>query len=146
MSEKSQTHEPVEHSVWVDCPADEAFRLFTEGFAEWWPLEEHSIHGEDADGCEMEPWPGGRIFERTRGGEEQDWGTIVTWDPPGRLEFTWCPGRTEDRRERVEVTFDTEADGTRVTLIHRGWSQAGGMVCAVRAFARAVQRELVGSY
>jgi len=151
--EKSKTSEPIVHTVWVDCPIAEAFRLFTEGFAEWWPLEAHSKNQEDAEWCAMEPWLGGRVFERARDGEEEEWGSIVAWEPPSRLEFTWCPGRPEDRGETVRVEFQVEADGTRVTLLHRGWKRTGETSCAHRTpewnailklcFAGAARQQLV---
>lgn len=141
--------------MWVDCPVAEAFRLFTEGFGDWWPLETQSVRGDEAGRCVMEPWPGGRIFERTHDGNEEDWGTILAWEPPQRLEFTWCPGRPEDRAETVEVEFQVEADGTRLTVIHRGWNRAGEMLCGLRTpewksileicFSQAVRQQLVAS-
>ena len=153
MAEKKKSNEPLVHSVWVECPAAEAFRFFTEGFAEWWPLQAHSLHKEEAERCAIEPWRGGRVFERTRDGREEEWGTVVAWEPPGRLEFTWCPGRREDGGETVRVDFRTEAGGTRVTLVHQGWSRAGSPVCALgtpqwtailtRSFGAALRQGLV---
>ena len=146
MAEKSQSSDPIIHTVWVDCPIEEAFRLFTEGFAEWWPLQEHSLSGEEAERCELEPRPGGRLFERGEDGREAEWGSIIAWEPPGRLEFTWHPGRPEDRRETVEVEFQVEADGTRVTLIHHGWNRGGepGWSTILNcAFAAAARGQLV---
>jgi uncharacterized protein YndB with AHSA1/START domain len=119
MAEAEERHEPIRQSVRVDCPIEDAFRLFAEGFAEWWPLASYSIAGEDAESCVIEPWVGGRVFERTRSGEEREWGSVTAWDPPVRLEFSWHGGQS------VEVDFQVEADGTRVTLIHTGWQQAG---------------------
>jgi uncharacterized protein YndB with AHSA1/START domain len=81
----------------------------------------------------MESWPGGRLFERTADGGEEEWGAIMRWDPPEHLEFTWYPGKREDRGETVEVNFQVEADGTRVTLIHRGWGRGAELVCRIRA-------------
>lgn len=149
MAEKSRTSDPIVHSVWVDCPVEEAFRFFTEGFAEWWPLPDGSAEGADAGRCGLEPWPGGRIYERAENGAEREWGSIVAWDPPGRLEFTWRPGREEDYGETVEVTFQVEADGTRVTLLHQGWQRAGEPgwnTILNHAFAAAAGSRLVASY
>jgi hypothetical protein len=104
--------EPIRQSVRVDCPIEDAFRLFTEESAEWWPL---------AEDCEIEPWVGGRVFERTRSGEEREWGSVTAWDPPSHLQLTWYPGTDRDDRQTVDVDFCVEADGTRVTLTHSGW-------------------------
>jgi uncharacterized protein YndB with AHSA1/START domain len=127
----------------VDCPVDEAFRLFTEGFSEWWPLGAQ---------CTLEPWRDGKLIERTAEGKEEEWGSIIAWEPPKRLEFTWCPGRPEDRHETVQVDFEVEADGTRVTLIHQGWDRGAEPLCGIRppewstvlkCFAKAPQQQLV---
>jgi uncharacterized protein YndB with AHSA1/START domain len=110
-----------------------AFQLFTEGFAEWWPLAPYSITGDEAESCAIEPWVGGRVFERTRSGEEHEWGSVTAWDPPKKLEFTWSPGKDRDDRQTVDIEFCVEADGTRVTLTHSGWHLAGVETCALQA-------------
>ncbi|SRR5579871_3326082 len=127
MAQAEERHDPIRQSAHVDCPPEQAFRLFTERFGEWWPLDRSSTSGEDAETCVIEPWEGGRIFERTRSGEEREWGTVTAWEPPGRLEFSWHQrGGTEGV---VEVEFSVEADGSRVTLVHTGWQLAGVETC-----------------
>jgi uncharacterized protein YndB with AHSA1/START domain len=134
--------EPIRQSVRVDCPIEDAFRLFTEGFAEWWPLASYSIAGDAAETCAIEPWVGGRVFERTQSGEEREWGSVMRWDPPEHLEFTWHPGEPGDGSHTVDVEFRVEADGTRVTLIHTGWDAAGVPACALR-FSEFICREML---
>jgi uncharacterized protein YndB with AHSA1/START domain len=133
MAEAKGNHAPIRQSVHVDCPIEDAFLLFTERFAEWWPLASYSISGEEAEKCAIEPWVGGRVFERTRSGEELEWGSVIAFDPPERLEFTWHPDGQGDRSQTVDVQFQVEADGTRVTLIHTGWDVPGVMACALHA-------------
>ena len=129
MSKPEKETAPVRQSVLVDCPIDLAFELFTEQVAEWWPLAAHSVSGDHAADCVIEPWAGGRVYERTRSGDEHDWGTVKTWDPPKRFSLTWNPdGCGND--QTVDINFSVEADGTRVTLIHAGWAGAGVQVCA----------------
>ena len=130
MADPEEKHAPVQHSVHVDCPIEDAFECFTGRLAEWWPLASHSVSGEQAASCAFEPWVGGRVLERTRSGEEHEWGSVLAWDPPRRVEFTWHPGEREDRRQTVEVEFRVEADGTRVTLTHTGWQRAGVPACS----------------
>ena len=129
-------HEPIRQSVRVDCPIEEAFQLFTEELAEWWPLASYSMSGEEAETCAIEPWVGGRVFERTRSGEEREWGWVIAWDPPKHVEFTWHPRTRGDSDQTVDVEFQVEADGTRVTLIHRGWHLTGMQACASHAGSR----------
>jgi uncharacterized protein YndB with AHSA1/START domain len=97
--------------VHVDCPVEEAFRLFTESFAEWWP-------GDGSEPAAVEN------------------GSVTLWDPPSRIEFTW----SRDRDQTVNVEFQVEADGTRVTITHHGWQSAGVMSCASR-FAHFVSQQ-----
>ena len=61
MGEALEKQPPVQQSVHVDCPIEDAFEMFTENFEEWWPLAE------------------GREVEKK----------ILTWDPPNHVEFTW---------------------------------------------------------
>ncbi len=131
----AKENQPIQQSVHIDCPIEDAFRLFTEGFAEWWPLAAFSAAGQESESCAIEPWAGGRVFERTRSGEECDWGSVLVWDPPNRVEFTWNPGRLDDRDQTVDVEFTVEADGTRLTLTHRGWQSAGIETCSLAGFA-----------
>jgi uncharacterized protein YndB with AHSA1/START domain len=96
-------------------------------------LVSYSITGEEAEYCEIEPWLGGRVFERTRSGEECEWGSVIAWNPPEHLEFTWHPDARGDGNQTVGVEFKVEADGTRVTLIHTGWQLAGVQTCMLHA-------------
>ena len=139
MAQAEEKHAPIRQSVHVDCPVKDAFRLFTEKFGEWWPLAFYSTAGEDAESCSIEPWAGGKVLERTRSGEEHEWGTVIDWDPPHRVEFTWHPGTSADRDQSVEVEFSVEADGTRVTLTHSGWHLAGIETC----FAGFVSQQMM---
>jgi uncharacterized protein YndB with AHSA1/START domain len=125
--------EPIRQSVHVDCPIDDAFRLFTEAFGDWWPLHLYSATEDNAETCIIEPWPGGRIFERTQAGEEVDWGTVTSCNPPRHLRFTWDPRGIGDDSQCVDVDFRVDAGGTRVTLTHTGWEAPGVAVCAGQA-------------
>ena len=142
MAKAKRKREPIRQSVRVDCPIEDAFRLFAEGFAEWWPLASYSITGDQAEGCSIEPWVGGREFVRTRSGEEREWGSVTRWEPPERLEFTWQTGGPDDRSQTVDVEFQVEADGTRVTLIHTGWDAPGVPACAL-CFADFVSQQML---
>ena len=42
----------VHQAVHVPLPPPEAFRLFTEGIGEWWPLEEGYSYGGDRAKCQ----------------------------------------------------------------------------------------------
>ena len=138
MGKEKETPAPIRQSVHVDCPIEDAFRFFTEGFAEWWPL----ASCEEAERMEIEPWRGGKVLERTRSGKEHEWGTVTVWDPPDRVEITWHLDSPDGNDQTVTVDFCVEADGTRVTLTHRGWQWAGVATCASR-FARFVAQQML---
>ncbi len=67
----------------------------------------------------IEPHVGGRVYEVTDAGE-QDWASVLAWEPPGRLLLDWQIG--DARGTEVEVTFEPEGPGSRVVLEHRGFA------------------------
>ena len=113
----------VRKSVMVACPPERAFEVFTREYARWWPFATHSVGELETETVAFEPGVGGRIYERTRAGTEYDWGTVLSWEPPARVVFTWHPGMEPDTAQEVEVTFSAEGRGTRVVLEHRGWEK-----------------------
>jgi hypothetical protein len=124
MNEQTTSIAPITKSVVVPRRPDDAFRLFTEGLATWWPLQTHSITDPEPETAFLEPGVGGRLYERTKAGEELLWGTVTVWEPPDRLGYTWHPGRGEETAQEVEIRFLPEGERTRLELEHRGWERA----------------------
>jgi uncharacterized protein YndB with AHSA1/START domain len=121
-----QTSEVViAKSVVVAAPPEHAFRVFTEQIHTWWPLRTHAVEADKAETVVLEGFQGGRLYERTADGEKHVWGTIVAWDPPTRLGYSWHPGRGEETAQEVELTFTAEGEATRVDLRHWGWEKLG---------------------
>jgi uncharacterized protein YndB with AHSA1/START domain len=116
----------IEKSVVVVAPAETAFRVFTEEIGSWWPLRTHAVDTDKSDAVVLEGRIGGRLFERTPDGDEHDWGTLVAWEPPSRVGYTWYPGRGAETAQEVEVRFTPEGDGTRVDVRHWGWEKHPG--------------------
>jgi DNA-binding transcriptional ArsR family regulator len=114
----------------VNAPLAVAFDVFVE--QSWWPVDTHHLaepHGSDVV---LEPFTGGRWYERTADGTETDWGIVLAWQPPFRLLLTWrvSPDWTyaEDpaRGSQIEVTFTPEGpDATRVDFRHRHLERYG---------------------
>lgn len=123
---------PVTKSFVVKLPAAAAFRLFTSDIGRWWPLRTHSVFEGAAITCAVEDQVGGRIYEVHSDGRQAEWGRILAWEPPYRLVCSWHPGRDPDTAQELEVTFQDEAHGTRVTLIHAGWERLGDQGAASR--------------
>ena len=109
----------IRKTVLVDFAPAEAFELFTTRIASWWPVGTHSYGGDEVTDVVLEPRAGGRLYEVTETGE-QDWGSVLAWEPPDRLLLDWQIG--EARGTEVEVRFSPEGPGTRVELEHRGFS------------------------
>jgi len=134
----TQTTGAVRHSVLVPLDRDAAFELFADRFGEWWPKESHHILESPAAEAVLEPRDGGRWYERSEDGEECDWGRVVEVDRPNRILLTWqlTPEWKFDPDEanatHVEVTFEPEDGGTRVTLEHRGFEVHGEAGAAMR--------------
>ena len=110
--------EAIRKTVLVDFTPEEAFDLFTARIDKWWPVSTHSYGGDDVKNVVLEPRLGGRLFEVTDAGE-QDWGSVLAWEPPHRLLLDWQIG--EASGTEVEVTFEPEGPGARVVLEHRGF-------------------------
>ncbi|HSR67238.1 MAG TPA: SRPBCC domain-containing protein [Acidobacteriota bacterium] len=116
---------PVHKTIEVDCPRQKAFEIFTARMADWWPLSTHSVSLDRAAFCGFEPRVGGQLYEERDDGRRFQWGTVLAWDAPRRIQVTWHPGYEEDRAQRVEVRFHEDGSRTRVELIHSGWEVLG---------------------
>ena len=117
----------VRKEVVVPAGPDVAFDVFVTRFAEWWP--DYRITTGELDAFVLEPGPEGRWYERTTDGAECTWGHVLRWDPPHRLVLSWAiDGRWNPDPEsasEVDVTFVSQGDSTRVTLVHRYLDRAG---------------------
>jgi len=124
--------EPVRRTVEVRWSQGEAFRRFTAGIADWWPLRTHSVGQSRARTVIFEEGVGGRIREQDDGGAEHVWGTVLEWDPPSRVLFSWHPGREASTAQKVEVRFEPTSRGTRLRLVHSGWEVLGRSAARMR--------------
>jgi hypothetical protein len=73
---------------------------------------------------------GGQIRESIQGGDQAIWGTVLEWNPPGQVAFTWHPGKPASTAQRVELRFIQQGSGTRVELVHSGWEALGPLAKA----------------
>jgi uncharacterized protein YndB with AHSA1/START domain len=117
--------EPLRLSFEVACPAAHAFAVWTERISTWWPAG-HTVSAEPGVRVVIEPRVGGRIYERTAGGTEHDWGQVTAWDPPRRLGYRWHLRQDRADATDVEITFaDRDGGATLVEIEHRGWERLG---------------------
>jgi uncharacterized protein YndB with AHSA1/START domain len=121
----------VRQQIVVEAPAERAFRVFTEQMDKIKPRE-HNMLGVDIAETVFEPRAGGRIYDRGTDGSECEWASVIAYEPPERVVFSWNvspywqvetdPGR----RSEVEVRFVAEGpDRTRVELEHRHLDRHG---------------------
>jgi uncharacterized protein YndB with AHSA1/START domain len=105
---------------------EHAFATWAQRTSMWWPSS-HTVAGEAGVEIVFEPAVGGRIFERAPDGREADWGTILAWEPPRRLVYSWHLRQDRADATEVEIRFDAAPEGgTIVTIEHRGWDRLGG--------------------
>ena len=120
----------VTKTVRVNAPIAVAFDIFIG--QRWWPVRTHHLAEPPGTDVVLEPFTGGRWYERAADGVETDWGTVLAWQPPYRLLLTWqvSPRWTyendPDRGSQIEVTFTPEGPhATRVELTHRHLERYG---------------------
>lgn len=117
--------EPLRISFEVDCSTQHAFAIWTERASVWWP-EQHTVSREQGLQIVFEPRVGGRIYERSLGGTEHDWGEITMWDPPHRLAYLWRIATDPANATDVQIRFlEIGPDATRVEIEHGGWERLG---------------------
>jgi DNA-binding transcriptional ArsR family regulator len=120
----------VAKTVRVHAPLAVAWEVFVG--QEWWPVATHHLAHPPGIEAVLEPFQGGRWYERAADGTETDWGVVLAWQPPYRLLLTWQvspqwsyepdPGRGSE----IEVTFTpVAADVTRVDFTHRRLERYG---------------------
>jgi uncharacterized protein YndB with AHSA1/START domain len=120
----------VRQQVTVAVAPEKAFAFFTDRFDDWWPLSHH-IGAEMPAARLLEPGVGGRWLDRTEDGTECVWGSVLAWEPPGRLVLAWAiDGNFEldpdpAHASEIEVTFAPDGAGTRVELVHRHLDRHG---------------------
>jgi uncharacterized protein YndB with AHSA1/START domain len=118
----------VRKSVRVAASVERAFSVFVEQMETWWPATHH-IGSTPFEAIFVEPRVGGRWYERNAKGEMCDWGTVLKWDPPHCVAFSWHVGPGHDSPEwkmdpdiakasEVEIRFMADGLGTLVELEH----------------------------
>jgi hypothetical protein len=108
----------LERTIEAAVDVDRAFGIWTEQASSWWP-HGHSVSQHPGARMSMEARMGGRLLERVPDGPEIVWGRITTWQKPSRIVLAFSPGGGGEYTSEVEVRFEAQGSGTRVTLNHR---------------------------
>ncbi len=121
----------VRRSAVVEVPIDRAFTFFTSDIGAWWDPDKHLL-AEPVAGMVFEPRVGGQIIDRGVSGAESRWATVLVYDPPTYVAFSWnidlAWGIEADpaKRSEVHVTFSAQGEHrTLVELEHRHLDRHG---------------------
>ena len=124
--------EPVRKERVIPGTPEKAFELFTAGISRWWPVTTHSVECEAGTVVAFEGEVGGRLFERSPTGTEHEWGKVSAWEAGKRVVVGWHPGGDGSTAQELEVCFDADEGGTKLTLEHRGFEVLGDRAEDVR--------------
>jgi uncharacterized protein YndB with AHSA1/START domain len=107
-------------STVVAVDPSSAFTIFTSEIALWWKPKVPGLFRRGRNGTLK--FDSGRLLEIDGQGEPFEIGRVLAWEPPRRLVVEWRQeGFAPGERTEVEVRFEAEPAGTRVTVQHRGW-------------------------
>lgn len=128
---------PVVKTIDVRRSARDAFRIFTEEIAAWWPLASHTrartAEGQRTVAVTIEPRVGGRIYETLADGAELEWGEVTGYSPGELFSMLWTMGRARPQHTDVTIRFEPlGADACRVTLTHENWERMGEEAARLR--------------
>jgi uncharacterized protein YndB with AHSA1/START domain len=144
---KPSTDAAVVTTVVAVDPAT-AFDVFTQEIGSWWKSAPRYRFNPEKNGTlRFEPGVGGRLVEvhdaKTGAGFEV--GRVLAWEPGALLRFEFrgrdfAPGE----RTEVEVRFQAEGAGTRLTLEHRGWDSLPAGHPARHGFTGPAFADMIG--
>ncbi|TCB91264.1 ATPase [Micromonospora zingiberis] len=139
-------------SLLVPVSVEAAYAAFTGSLADWW-VTEYTWSGPNVLAeLGMESRAGGMLYEIGPYGFRNDWGRVLTWDPPRRLVFTWqigpdrAPVPDPARASEVEVLFTPAESGTLVEVTHRHFDRHGEAAEGYRQALTAGWHELLSRY
>jgi len=114
--------EPIVVEFEVEASPEHAFEVWTSKPSLWWPRS-HTVSQDPELTVVFEPFPGGRIYERSSDGSEHEWGEIVVWEPPFRVDYLWHLFFDRSEATEITVTFAATETGSRVRLVQTGFEQ-----------------------
>ena len=120
----------IRKAINVQAAQEISWRVFTEKMGTWWPLAFYKIGQAKALDAIIEPYPGGRWYERGDDGSATDWGTVLAWEPFSRLVLSWDISADWQPdpalKTEIEVRFIAVGENaTRVELEHRRLDRYG---------------------
>jgi hypothetical protein len=104
-----------------------AFDVWTSKPSMWWPRS-HTLTQDPDLTVVFEGFAGGRIYERGSDGAEHEWGEILVWEPPLRVDYLWHLFFERSEATEISVTFTEIDNGSRVRLVQTGFEKLGDEV------------------
>ena len=132
--------DPIRKTLTVPMRPEQAFDLFTDKLADWWPVETHSLSAANGDlprDVTVEGREGGRITETRPDGDTAPWGTVTRWEPGRAFGVAWHVGRDASEATDLLVVFTPVETGTRVDLTHDGFDRLDDAATAMAGSYRS---------
>lgn len=108
------TDTTVRRTIVVDASPDRAFTFFTRDIGQWWDANKHLLK-EPLKEMVFEPFVGGHILDYGVEGEESAWGTVLVYEPPNYVAFSWD----------INLAWQIETDRTKVSEVHVTFTDQG---------------------
>jgi uncharacterized protein YndB with AHSA1/START domain/quinol monooxygenase YgiN len=113
----------VRRTIVVDAPQEKCFETFV-NMTSWWPLATHTIGEAPARASIVQTRAGGRWYDVSKNGDENEIGKVLAYEPPDRILLSWeisCAWKHDESvASEVEVRFVPESPTrTRIELEHR---------------------------
>jgi hypothetical protein len=138
--------EPIVVEFDVKVAPGHAFDVWTSKPSIWWPRS-HTVTQDPDLTVVFEPFTGGRIFERGSDGSEHDWGEVLVWQPPFRVDYLWHLFFDRSEATEISVTFAETDSGSRVRLVQTGFDKLGDQVGSERRRRTSIAwLEVTGHY
>nr|MDQ2728747.1 ATPase [Actinomycetota bacterium] len=97
----------VRRSIVVEATIDRAFSFFTRDIGQWWDPDKHLLQEPLAEMI-FEPHVGGHIIDRGVNGTENRWGTVLVYEPPAHVAFSWD----------ISLSWQIETDPAKTSEVH----------------------------
>ena len=135
----------VRTSTRVAVDPARAFQIFTDEIGAWWRRDErYQFQVGQAGRLSFED---GHLVEQASDGSVFTVGEVLVWEPPKRLIFEFRAAKFEAGEvTEVEVNFEIEGEGTRVTVEHRGWESIGAKHPARHGMFGPAFKHLMGAW
>lgn len=112
-------------SIFIELSTLDTFEVFTSDIGSWWQaLPQNTFRVGRKGVMQFKPGVGGALQEVYPDSSLAPYevGLISVWEPGRKLVFGFRGGNfTGNEITEVEVRFEADEGGTRLTLEHRGW-------------------------